>query len=140
MSVLADILKEIPLSAILKEKVATIEAENATLKTENAVLKDDLREAKTQLVKLGKRIEELANNPDLDETDVLLLKEIALANESEASAEYVANKVNLKPTVVELRLRRLTDTDYVIAWSIGGSDCFSLQPKSRAYLIKNNLI
>ena len=91
MSLLSDLLKETPLSVVLKEKVATIEAENAALKTENAILKDDLRQAKTQLTKLEKRVEELTNNPDLDETDVLLLREIALIDESEASARHIAN-------------------------------------------------
>lgn len=59
MSILTDILKEIPLSAVLREKVSTIETENAALKTENAILKDDLRQAKSQITQLNKRVEEL---------------------------------------------------------------------------------
>ena len=59
MGIITDILKEIPLSAVLRERLLTqemkmtdLEAENAALKAENAVLK-------TQLTQLRKDNEEL---------------------------------------------------------------------------------
>ena len=48
MGLLTDIAKEIPISAVLKEKIEALEAENGALKTEVAILKDDLREAQLQ--------------------------------------------------------------------------------------------
>ena len=42
MGLLTDILKEIPQAAVLKEKIADIEAKYAASDTENAILKDDL--------------------------------------------------------------------------------------------------
>jgi regulator of replication initiation timing len=46
MSIL-DLLKEVPLSAVLKEKIAALEAENKALKAENAVLKEKLASRKS---------------------------------------------------------------------------------------------
>ncbi len=138
MGLLTDILKEVPLSAELRKKIAKIEAENDGLKTENVILKDNLREAKAQIIKLEKRIDQFTHNPELDKTDILILKEIALT--SDPAASYLAEKLNLNLAMVEFRLQRLIDIDYLSIWSIGGAERYSLQPKSREYLIKNNLI
>lgn len=138
MGLLTEILKEVPLSAELRKKIAKIEAENDGLKTENVILKDNLREAKAQIIKLEKRIDHFTHNPELDETDILILKEIALTTDPAAS--YIAEKLNLSLTIIDFRLQRLIDIDYLSTWSIGGAERYSLQPKSQEYLIKNNLI
>ncbi len=138
MGLLNEILNEVPLSAELRKKIASIEAQNDSLKTENVILKDDLREAKVQIIKLQKRIDEFAHTPELDETDMLILKEIALTSDPPAS--HLAEKLKLDKATVEFRLERLIDIDYLSTWSIGGVERYSLQPKSREYLIKNNLI
>jgi hypothetical protein len=57
MSIL-DLLKEVPLSAVLKEKIAALEAENKALKAENAVLKEKLAQSEEQRRALEKKIAE----------------------------------------------------------------------------------
>ena len=59
MSVIAEILKEIPLSAVLKErlteaetKMAALEKEHTTLKAENAALRADLEKAQEEIGRL----------------------------------------------------------------------------------------
>ena len=75
MSLLSDILKEIPLSAVLKEKIASIENENAQLKTEIAILKDDLREARKKNERLKTENERVSQTPEaLDEEKERILK------------------------------------------------------------------
>jgi predicted RNase H-like nuclease (RuvC/YqgF family) len=138
MGWLTDIFEDVPLSAELREKLATIEAENDALKTDNVILKDDLREAKAQIISLEKRIDQFAHHSELDETDILILKEIALT--SEPAASYLAAKLNLELSLVEFRLERLREIDYLSIWTIGGVERYSLEPKSREYLIKKNLI
>jgi len=138
MGWLTDIFKDVPLSAELCEKLATVEAESDALKTDNVILKDDLREARAQILTLEKRLEQFAHHSEPDETDVLILKEIALT--SEPAATYLVTKLNLELSVVELRLEQLTDLDYLSTWSIGGVERYSLEPKGREYLIKKNLI
>lgn len=138
MGWLTDIFKDVPLSAELREKLAAIEAENDALKTDNVILRDDLREAKAQIISLEKRLDQFAHHSELDEIDILILKEIALT--SEPAASYLAAKLNLDLSTLEFRLERLREIDYLSTWSIGGAERYSLEPKSREYLIKKNLI
>ncbi len=145
MGLLNDILEGVPLSAELRQQIAKIEAEsdrlkteNDGLKTENVMLKDNLRETKAQIMTLEKRIDQFTHNPELDETDILILKEIALTTDPVAS--YIAEKLDLSLTIIEFRLQRLIDIDYLSTWSIGGAERYSLEPKSQEYLIKNNLV
>jgi cell division protein FtsB len=60
MGIITDILKEIPLSAVLRErladqeiKMATLEAENAALKSENTVLKSKFESSQNKGVRTG---------------------------------------------------------------------------------------
>lgn len=59
MSIITDILKEVPLSAVLKERltqaeaqVTDLEKENASLKTENEKLRADLKKAHDEIERL----------------------------------------------------------------------------------------
>ncbi|HJZ82754.1 MAG TPA: hypothetical protein VKD91_20485 [Pyrinomonadaceae bacterium] len=138
MGWLTELFKDIPISPQLREKLAALEDENDALKTDNVLLKDDLREAKAEIIKLEKRLDEFTHHPELDETDTLIIKEIALTSDPDAA--YLARKLNLDLATVEFRLERLAEIDYVSSWSIGGSERYSLEPKSREYLVKHNLI
>jgi len=57
MGWLVDTLKEIPLSAVLKEKIATIEDKYAATETQNKILEGDLRKANAEIAKLKKQVE-----------------------------------------------------------------------------------
>jgi predicted RNase H-like nuclease (RuvC/YqgF family) len=138
MGWLTDIFKDVPLTTELREKLAAIEAENDALKTDNVILKDDLREARAQILALEKKLEQFAHHSELDEADVLILKEVSLT--SEPAASYLVTKLNLELAVVEFHLDRLEDLEYLSTWSIGGVERYSLEPKGRDYLIKKNLI
>jgi predicted RNase H-like nuclease (RuvC/YqgF family) len=138
MSWLTDLFKDVPLSLQLREKLAAVESEVDGLKTDNVLLKDDLREAKSQVLRLEKKLEEFSHRPELDETDVQILKEIALTTDPEIS--YLASRLAVEKGVLEFRLQRLADIDYLSTWSIGGSERYSLEPKGREYLVKHNLI
>lgn len=138
MGWLIDIFKDVTLSPELLEKLAAVEAESDALKTDNVILKDDLRQAKAQILRLEKRLDQYTHHPDLDEVDVRILQEVALS--SEPAASYLAPKLNLELGVVDFRLEQLTETDYLSAWSIGGVERYSLRPKGREYLIRHNLI
>src|SRR6266404_1333907 len=77
MGFVTDLLKEIPLSSVLKEKIAVIEAKYAASDTENAILKDDLRKLKAEITKLRKQVEELTHKDDLDDVERELIKLVA---------------------------------------------------------------
>lgn len=138
MGWLTDLFKDVPISVELREKLAAVEAENDSLKTDNVILKDDLRESKAQILRLEKKLDQYTHHPELDEADVLILKEVALA--SEPAADYLSKKLNIDLGVVDFRLEQLTETEYLGAWCIGGIERYSLRPKGREYLIKHNLV
>src|SRR5690242_10691631 len=74
MGLLTDILKEIPQAAVLKEKIASIEAKYAASDTENAILKDDLRKANAKIKELEKQVGELKpSDDDFDEAELRIL-------------------------------------------------------------------
>jgi DNA-binding NtrC family response regulator len=58
ISSFSDLLKEIPLSADLKRKIAEIETKYAATETENVILKDDLRKARAEIETLKNQIEQ----------------------------------------------------------------------------------
>lgn len=138
MGWLTDLFKDISLPVELRGKLAAVEAENDSLKTDNVILKDDLRQANAQILRLEKRLDQYTHTPELDETDVNILKEIALT--SEPAASYLSAKLTIELGALDFRLEQLTETDYLSAWSIGGIERYSLRPKGREYLIRHNLI
>jgi len=137
MAWLTDLFKDVPLSLELREKLAAVEMELDAAKTDNVILKDDLRQAKAEILRLERKLEQFAHESELDETDIRILKEVALTSEPPAS--YLSTKLNIELGVVDFRLEQLTDTDYLSAWTIGGVERYSLRPKGREYLIKHNL-
>ena len=138
MGWLTDLFRDVPLSGELREKLASVEAETDGLKTDNVILRDDLREAKAQILRLQKQLDQHTHHPELDETDVRILQEVALT--SEPAASYLSKKLNIDFGVVDFRLAQLNETDYLSAWCIGGVERYSLRPKGREYLIRHNLI
>jgi len=138
MGWLTDSFKDVPLSLELRAKLDAVEAENDSLKTDNVILKDDLRQAKAQLLRLEKQLDQYTHTPELDETDVNILKEVALT--SEPASSYLSAKLGIEVGALDFRLEQLTETDYLSTWSIGGIERYSLRPKGREYLIRHNLI
>jgi predicted nuclease with TOPRIM domain len=137
MGWLTDLFKDIALPDELRAKLAAVEAENDSLKSDNVLLKDDLRQAKAHVLRLEKRLDQYTHNPELDETDVRILKEVAVT--SEPAASYLSAKLSIELGALDFRLEQLTETDYLSAWSIGGIERYSLRPKGREYLIRHNL-
>jgi hypothetical protein len=138
MGWLTDPFKDIALPLELRAKLAAVEAENDSLKTDNVILKDDLRQANAQILKLQKQVDQYTHTPELDETDVSILKEVALT--SEPASSYLSAKVGIEIGALDFRLEQLVETDYLSTWSIGGIERYSLRPKGREYLIRHNLI
>ena len=138
MGWLTDLFRDVPLSVELRAKLAAVEAENDALKTDNLILRDDLRETKAQTLRLQKQLDQYTHQPELDEADIRILKEVALT--SEPAASYLSKKLNIDFGVIDFRLAQLTETDYLSTWSIGGIERYSLRPKGREYLIRHNLV
>ena len=113
MGLLTDILKDLPLSTNLQEKVRTFEAENAALKTENAILKDDLHQAKGEIQKLEKRIEELTHMPDLGEQEKEILRYLFRSDVDRDSGSIIRSLNFEHPEEARLRLNNLSNLGYI---------------------------
>ena len=57
MGIITDILKEIPLSAVLREKILALEDKMSILESENLVLKTENQKLKAENLKLKKKIQ-----------------------------------------------------------------------------------
>jgi DNA-binding MarR family transcriptional regulator len=142
MGFLTDVLKEVPLSAVLREKIAAFEAENASLKTENAILKDDLRQAKGEVVKLKEEIQRLTHQDDLDEMSVKILAYLADSDGELIEATDLERITGLHPARVKHLTDNLEKQGYVAGRHSGGGvvSLYNLTPKGREYAVKNNLV
>lgn len=142
MGWLTDLLKEIPLSAVLKEKLVAIEAKHSEVEDENARLKDDLRHANAEIKNLETRIAELTYADNLPEVEIEILK--LLADNRELMREVLARKFNLHFQRLRYHFERLTSEGYIshteVRLSTGVDDVYFLQHKGREYLSRTNLI
>jgi hypothetical protein len=62
MGVITDILKELPLSAVLKEQIISLEKKMSALEAENLILKTKLQESKVQINQYVEKIATLEKN------------------------------------------------------------------------------
>jgi predicted RNase H-like nuclease (RuvC/YqgF family) len=135
MGLLTDILKEIPQAAVLKEKIATVEAKYASTETENAILKDDLHQAKAKILQLEKQIEELTHK-DLSETEIEILKYASLHQPLESGFALAG----VEPQRINYYLGRLTSNRYLEFKGFAGEGFYLLQQKGREALMSRGLI
>jgi DNA-binding MarR family transcriptional regulator len=142
MGAIADLLKDIPLAAVLREKVLNLESENASLQTEVASLKDDLRQAKAEVVKLKNEIDRLTHTDNLHETEIKILAYLADENTINFNDSMLLG-LRLDQTRLDYFLERLRKQEYISyigGSSVGEAVSYFLTQKGREYLIKNNLI
>jgi DNA-binding MarR family transcriptional regulator len=142
MGILSDLLKEIPLSAVLREKIATFEQEIAALKEENAILKDDNRQLQTENKRLKDEIESFTHPVDLHETEKKILIYLADSNSLNFNDSMVEN-LNLDQTRLHYFLETLRERNYITLLNgavFGVASKYALTQKGREFLIKNNLV
>jgi hypothetical protein len=142
MGWLTDLLKEIPISAVLKEKLDAVEAKHSEVEDENARLKDDLRHAKEQIKTLEGRIASLTNANQLPPVEIEILK--LLADHRELKKQTLCRKFQLHPQSLRYHFERLSLEGYIshveVSVSTGIDDVYSLKHKGREYLTQKNLI
>ena len=141
MGLISDILKDIPLSANLQEKLRTLEAKFAALETENAILKDDLRKAQVENKRLKAEIDRATPKPDLDESMRRILA--VLAQQSEAvDTDTLVRALQLHPTKLEYYLHKLEEDEYIYGnhYYTGYPSEYGLNQKGREFVIENKLL
>ena len=140
MGALFDLLKEVPLSAVLKEKIAAMEAENGALSTENAILKDDNRKLQAEIIKLKDEIERLTHTFDLDEPKKSILVLLA-KHDGSLTIHDLEFLSEIQRIHLDYHLHELAKHDFVgISKPLFGHISVSLHPLGTAFIVKNNLI
>jgi predicted nucleic acid-binding Zn-ribbon protein len=141
MGWLTDLLKEIPISAVLKEKLVAAESKHSEVEDENARLRDDLRHAKAQIKTLETRIAALTDVDDLTEVEIQILR--LLADHRELKEESLCRKFQLHPQRLRLHFERLLREGYIshveTPVSTGIDDVYFLEHNGREYLSRKNL-
>ncbi len=132
MGMITDILKELPLNAVLRDKLQTLEKKYDGLEAENDKLKKENRDLKE---KLG----EFTDTSELDELEVKILILLSSTNR-EFTANMIGSSLDLSLTKTEYYLERMYN-EYVCSrdWTNRPSDWYLIQ-KGRGYLIKNDLL
>lgn len=137
MRLFADILKGLPENAVLRHKVADAEKRYAALETENAILKDDIRDAKTEIKKLKKQIEELTHN-DLTEPQLKALK--LAATDQVVDADCFSSSMGVSPERAAYYLSKLVERDMLEFRGFGGEGIYTIKPKGLEVLMSHGLI
>ncbi len=100
-SAVMELLKDIPLSAVLKEKLATWEAKASELETERDILQSKLRNAESHIYQLKQEIEHLqrrlaeatAEPERLHEKAETILKAFAEHSESRLTKRHISTEL-----------------------------------------------
>jgi hypothetical protein len=142
MGFLTDLLKDIPLSANLQEKLRTLEAKYAAVETENAILKDDKRKLEAENKRLKQEIESLTHTDDITEIERKILALFGDPN-GDHTAEGIVEELRLHPTKVDYYLEALVNKRYIRqagVYAVSEPIPYYIEQKGREYLIENNLI
>jgi DNA-binding transcriptional ArsR family regulator len=138
---LLDILKDIPLSANLQEKLRTLEAKYGALETENAILKDDLRKAQGESQRLKDKIDRAAHTSDLDDTKLAILKTLA-QHDGSLYIYDLESFLQLQLTHLEYHLHELKEQGCIekLRPMITRPDVYRLRQKGRQFVVENKLV
>jgi len=133
MGIITDIIKELPISAILRDKLQELERKYDALEVENAKLKEENQYLKTKL-------EEITSTGKLSDLEVKILLLLSSSNR-ELTAEMIASRLGLNLTKTEYYLERIYNK-YVYShdYYTGRPSEYYLMQKGREYLVENDLI
>lgn len=166
MGIILDILKEIPLSAVLRErltnqetKMAVVEEENLVLKTKNLILKNKNSDLKSLIVDLRQEIQrrddviqkEKSQDNLLDKVSINVLK--LLFRQDNLTSEQIAQSLNVNLQMANFHLKELKAKGMLKQQTIyhdpppsknwfkrQGILVWVLMQKGRKYLINNKIV
>ena len=144
MGLLTDILKEIPQAAVLKEKIADIEAKYAAADTENAILKDDIRKLKAENIELKKQVEEINHaSESISEIEMYLLSWFSGDDYQCAALSVLRQDSHFRkigPTRLDYYLQRLEDLGHLSSAIDTRGKYYLITQSGRALLLQNGMI
>jgi predicted DNA-binding transcriptional regulator len=133
MGWITDLLKEVPLSAVLREKLETIEARVKTLEQENASLRSDNERMR--------KLQHAESASELSEAEINILKLLAQTTRF-LDERQIGTALSISTTKCTYYLEKLRKAGYLRMPAVmTEGDCmYQLRQNGREYLIANNLI
>lgn len=137
-----DLLKEVPLSAVLREKIIALETENKSLKEENTILKSKLDDSEQQRRALENQIEQKlieGHSHALDEIKEKILS--AFIEHERLSPEMIAELLGIKTALASYHLNDLNRLNMAVELSAyDGQTFWGITQEGRAYLVSHGLL
>lgn len=140
MGFITDILKDIPVNAVLREKLKDFEKKHEELEAEITKLKGENKKLVDENQQLKSELKELTNIGELGEDETKILRLLAMS-ERELTDEEIAGKLGFQLVKTKYYLERMW-REYICSYDYvnGRPSEYYLIQKGREYLIKNNLI
>ena len=153
MSWLFDLVKEIPLSSVLKEKLSTADERIKALEAENATLREKDSNSHIRIQQLEQQVAESYKTQPLIQDDILNETRLAillLLNKSSADLhpvdierELSKQEITLKAGELSYHLNFLTHKKNFITWWQDGADpevWYYITDGGRVYLFEHDLV
>jgi len=133
MGFITDILKDIPVNAVLRSKIKELGKKYEEIEAENTQLKDENQ-------KLKSKVKELTNGGELCENEVKILQLLS-STTRRLTAATIAGELSLSFTKTDYYLGKMR-RKYVNSadWSNNRASEYYLTQKGREYLVENDLV
>lgn len=133
MGILIDILKEIPINAVLRDKLQELEKRYEELEFENTQLKGENQSLKS-------KVKELTSTGGLGENETKILILLSLHNQA-LPDELIAGELGLSLTKTKYYLEKMWK-QYVYSYDYTNErpSGYYLTQKGREYLVENDLV
>jgi septal ring factor EnvC (AmiA/AmiB activator) len=142
MGWITDILKGLPLSAILKENLEKLEAEHGRLESELQRTKADLALANETNKMLTDRVNKAQEDEHLEEIEEKILLVLSgLHGQKHVNGDVIANHLQIDMTRAEFYLSKLQKDQFIsAAYSYMNPTSYKLADRGNEYVVKNNLV
>ena len=141
MGWIIDLLKDVPLSAVIREQLASAEKKITSLESENANLQSQVHELRQEIQRRDDVIQkEKPHNNLLDEIKIKIL--MFLSNQGDrVTADQIAYALTFGSQIVIFHLKELKDNHMISdSHTMNAPTKWLLAHEGRRYLIENKLI
>jgi len=145
MGFITDLLKDVPLSAVIKEKLISAEKEILILQTENKNLKISLEQKNKEIERLNQVINSFNEGQSikkLNDKEYKILKYFYDRNE-EITIGRIAQNLSIEIRVVEYHVEKLLQSGFIeltkaeTNWIPKEPAKYGIKQQGRAYIIEN---
>ncbi|MGR3173786.1 MAG: hypothetical protein ACUZ8N_04225 [Candidatus Scalindua sp.] len=147
MGFITDLLKDIPLSAVIREKLIEVEKKLSVFEQQNKQLQTNLNQATKEIQSLKELNQELQRTKDQDTKKIDNVTEQILQQFFDARNDlplsFIESSLSLDTNIVKYHFDILREHEYIGLASVGldlpgcsGPALYSISPKGRKYVME----